>query len=104
MSRYQATAMRLRKLEAEAVRGKIATTDEAGNRAWVEGSGLRVAFNILKIQTELHKDDLAPSDLPGKLREKVSLWSRADATSQAEKMTKELCEGIMARGGEAVTI
>lgn len=99
MSRYQATAMRLEKLEAEAVRGKIATTDENGRRAWVEGSGLRVAFDIMKLQTELHKDDLAPSDLPDELREKVSLWSRADATSQAEKMTKELCVTIFGGAG-----
>jgi len=88
---------RVGKLELEATAGKIATTDEAGRRVWLEGSGLNVAFDILKLQTELRKEELEPSDLPEDLRGRVSLWSRCDASSQAELMTKQLCEGIMRR-------
>lgn len=45
----------------------------------------------------MRKEGLEPSDLPDDLRERVSLWSRCNANSRAELMTKQLCEGIMGR-------
>jgi len=95
--RFEDMERRVGKLEAVAIAGKIATTDDEGRPAWVEGSGLRVAFNIMWLQDDLGRDELKPDDLPDDLRREVSLWSRAAAESQAERMTKQLCEGIMGR-------
>ena len=86
---------RVGKLELEATAGKIATTDGAGRRAWLEGSGLSLAFRLLEIQDE-------GGVIPDDLQREADLWSRAETEGhgQAAAMVKDLCIQIMmARGG-----
>ena len=102
MTRFESLRSRLEDLEGSAHRGLVPTTDGAGRRLWLEGSGLRTAFQILKIQHDSGEENLFPDALPPDLREEVSLWSRAETEGhgQAAAMAKGLCIQIMmARGG-----
>jgi hypothetical protein len=100
--RFEGMSGRVEKLEAVVYGGRIATTDGTGRRVWVTGSGLRTAFQILKIQHDSGEENLSPDALPPALREEAFLWSRAEAEGhdQAAAMAKGLCIQIMmARGG-----
>ena len=102
MTRFESLRSRLEDLEESAHRGLIPTTDGAWRRSWLEGSGLRTAFQILKIQHDSGEENLSPNALPPALREEVSLWSRAETEGhgQAAEMVKGLCIQIMmARSG-----
>ncbi|MCP1392630.1 MAG: hypothetical protein J5I35_07710 [Methanothrix harundinacea] len=68
MTRFESLRSRLEDLEESTHRGLVPTTDGAGRRLWLEGPGLRTAFQILKIQHDSGEENLSPDALPLSLR------------------------------------
>ncbi|MDD5515467.1 MAG: hypothetical protein PHX71_09040 [Synergistales bacterium] len=95
MTRFESLRSRLEDLEESTHRGLVPTTDGTGRRAWLEGSGLSLAFRLMTIQDE-------GGVIPDDLQREADLWSRAETEGhgQAAAMVKDLCIQIMmARGG-----
>lgn len=64
-------------IESRMGSGKIATTDNAGRRAWITGSGIHFYYEVMKLgRDEGHP--LTFAELPEHLRDLVTLWSRAE--------------------------
>ncbi|MDD3566602.1 MAG: hypothetical protein PHN90_13150 [Methanothrix sp.] len=94
--RYRTEDDRLRRLEAALSEGTITTTDGAGRRAWLEGSGLSLAFRLMTIQDE-------GGVIPDDLRREAGLWSRAEVREEhgtAAIAVQELCRAITQNDGE----
>jgi len=88
--RYRNEDDRLRRLEAALAEGTVSTTDEAGRRAWLEGSGLSLAFRLMEIQDE-------GGVIPDDLQREADLWSRAEVREEhgtVAKAVQELCRAI----------
>ena len=100
MTRFASLRSRLEDLEERAHRGMTPTTDETGRRAWVKDSGLHTLYDLLRVQDRLGKGELRPEDLPERLRERVSLWSRAEVgpgDGQLRLLVKGTCLELMGR-------
>lgn len=77
---------RLRALESKAHRGLTPTIDEAGNLAWLQGSGLSLLREITRLG---RLQDLSEED-----QRLVKLWSRAEPDSGLSEMVIEACRGL----------
>jgi hypothetical protein len=79
---------RLRALELEAYRGLTQTTDEAGNLAWLQGSGLSLLREITRLG---RLQDLTEDD-----QRLAWLWSRAKPDeSGLSEMVIEACRELV---------
>jgi hypothetical protein len=79
---------------------EISSVGDDGRPAWIDGSGLHVAFEIMHIERSLGRETTI-EDFPPDLLTQVRLWSRAklsESDGQAAKITKELCQKILAEG------
>lgn len=61
----------------------------------VDGSGLNVAFDIMKLQLDLGKEELCPDAPP--LREEVSLLSWAETEEQGRRRRCSPVRSALAR-------
>jgi hypothetical protein len=95
--RFESMERRVVKLESEVYGGWIATTDDVGRRMWVTGSGLHMAFRILKIQHDLSKEGISLDALPIPLCEEVSLWSRAETEGQGQAAAMIIVLGALSK-------
>jgi len=90
MTRFESLRSRLEDLEESTHRGLVPTTDGAGRRAWLEGSGLSLAFRLMEIQDE-------GGVIPDDLQREADLWSRAEVREEhgtVAKAVQELCRAI----------
>jgi 23S rRNA A2030 N6-methylase RlmJ len=68
----------------------------------LKDSGLHTLYDLLRVQDRLGKGELRPEDLPERLRERVSLWSRAEVgpgDGQLGLLVKTTCLELMGRDG-----
>lgn len=93
-------ARQLKDLAAQVHSGQIPSTDEDDGPVWIDGSGLHVAFQVMKLGRDLGRETTL-ADFPAELLGQIGLWSRAkldDRDGQVGQITKELCQQILADG------
>jgi|GEM_PF-971662 len=93
-------ARRLKEIASEVHATQTPSTDEDGNPVWIDGSGLHVAFQVMRIGRDLGRKTML-ADFPPDLLKQIGLWSRAELTpedSQVARITKALCQQILAEG------
>jgi hypothetical protein len=98
--KFASIERQLKDLEHEAHATQTPSIDDDGRPAWIDGSGLHVAFEIMHIERSLGRETTI-EDFPPDLLTQVRLWSQAklsESDGQAAKITKELCQKILAEG------
>ncbi len=98
--KFASIERQLKDLEHEAHSTQIPSTDEAGNSVWIDGCGLHVAFEVMKLARDLGRQTMI-EDFPPDLLNQIKLWSRAklsESDGQAAKITRDLCQKILAEG------
>ena len=104
MKELSAMTRQLKDLASQVHANQIPSTDEDGDPVWIDGSGLRVAFEIMKIgrDSRVAGRETTLADFPPDLLKQIGMWSRAelqdDRDGQIGKITKELCLQILSRG------
>ena len=97
-----ALTRQLKDLALQVHANQIPSTDEDGGPVWIDGSGLNVAFDIMKIgrDSRVAGRETTLADFPPDLLKQIGMWTRAELTpedAQVARITKELCQQILAR-------
>ena len=103
MKDLSAMTRQLKDLASQVHANQIPSTDEDGCPVWIDGNGLRVSFEIMKIGRDSRDAgrETTIADFPPDLLKQIGLWSRAELTPEDAKVariTKELCQQILAEG------
>ena len=103
MKDLSAMTRQLKDLASQVHANQILSTDEDGCPVWIDGSGLCVAFEIMKIgrDSRVAGRETTLADFPPDLSKQMGMWSRAKLTPEdppVARITKELCQQILAEG------
>ena len=104
MKDLSAMTRQLKDLASQVHANQILSTDEDGGPVWIDGSGLHIAFEIMKIgrDSRVAGRETTIADFPPDLLKQIGMWTRAelqdDRDGQIGKITKELCQQILAEG------
>ena len=100
-----AMTRQLKDLASQVHANQILSTDEGGAPVWIDGSGLRVAFEIMRIGRDIRVAgagrETTLADFPPDLLKQIGLWTRAELTPEdppVASITKKLCQQILDEG------